>query len=252
MPYVISISNQKGGVGKSTLTLNLGAALADRAKRVLLIDLDPQSGLTASLRIDPASLDHKPTAYEMLMGEHDAGSIAQETAVPSLCVIPSTLNLAGAEAELSGVSQWQYQLHQSLVRLEYDYILIDCPPSLGRLTTNALVAANLVIVPVQSHYLALIGLRHLYQIIDRVRKHMNPELEVKLLRTMHERRTLHTNEVVEELGEKFGDAVYETVIHKTIRFADATYAGEPMIRFDPHSEAAQAFRELANEILHYD
>lgn len=253
MSTLYTIANQKGGTGKSTTCICLGAALVELGKRVLIIDLDPQAGLTTSLGRDPDSFDK--TIYNALIDEEfPIDQITTGTKIRNLYFIPSNLDLAGAEGELIGEIGWDRTLKDVLFPAlkEYDFILIDCPPSLGVLTTNALMAANRVIVPVQSEYLATRGLKQLNRIISKVKKKGNPELRVKILRTMHDRRTSHTKEVIEELARAFGDQIYQTVIKRTIKFADSTLAGEPILTYAKRSEGAEAYRQLAREVLQDD
>lgn len=255
MPRIYAIANQKGGVGKSTTCLCLGAALAELGKQVLLIDLDPQAGLTASLGFRPDTFAEAITVQEALMGQASLAEAAVKTNIERVNLIPSKLDLAGAEADLLAQDDWQKALKRALNRLKdnvYHYILIDCPPSLGTLTANALVAADQVIIPVQAEYLAMMGLKQLTDIVDRIRQSSNPKLEAKILRTMRDRRTLHAQEVSEELEKIFGERVYKAIINRTIKFADAAYAGEPILSFASRSEAAEAYRQLANEILYHD
>lgn len=251
MPRIYAIANQKGGVGKSTTCSCLAAALAEAGIKVLMIDLDPQAGLTVSLGLDPESFEF--TSYDFLIRPEtlQADDLIIETVTPGADLIPANLDLAGAEAELIGEIGWDRTVKEnlSLVTRPYDYILIDGPPSLGVLTTNSLMAADQVIVPVQTEYLALRGLTQLQRIIQKVQKKGNPGLEVKILRTMHISRTVHSTEVVAELKQAFGAQVYETVIKRTIKFAEASRAGKPLLQFARDSEGAQAYRRLAQEVL---
>ena len=252
MTEIISISNQKGGVGKSTTCACLGAALAEKKKKILLIDLDPQAGLTVSLGHEPESF--AKTTYNIMIQpeEFPITSAIIESGIPGVDLVPASLDLAGAEAELIGEIAWDRTLKDAIAPLrgQYDYILIDCPPSLGVLTTNALMCADKVIVPVQSEYLALRGLKQLREIIAKVKKKGNPELEVRILRTMHNARTLHSTEVADELQRVLGSEVYDVLIKRTIRFADSTLAGKPILMYDSKSDAADAYRDLAKEVLH--
>lgn len=251
MPRIYAIANQKGGVGKSTTCSCLAAALSEAGSAVLMVDLDPQAGLTVSLGLDPESFEL--TSYDFLIRADTlrVDDIIIRTVTPGVDLIPANLDLAGAEAELIGEIGWDRTVRDNLnlITRAYDYILMDGPPSLGVLTTNNLMAAHLVIVPVQTEYLALRGLTQLQRIIQKVQKKGNPGLEVKILRTMHNSRTLHSTEVVEELQQAFGAQVYETVIKRTIKFAEASRAGQPLLQFARDSEGARAYRQLAQEVL---
>ena len=251
MARIYAITNQKGGVGKSTTCACLAAALAEVGLGVLMIDLDPQAGLTLSFGLDPESFDL--TSYDFLIRPESIEMEATviRTGVPGVDLIPANLDLAGAEAELIGEIGWDRTLKENLNLLPrpYDYILIDGPPSLGVLTTNSLMAAQRAIVPVQTEYLALRGLSHLQIIIQKVQKKGNPGLQVKFLRTMHVSRTIHSTEVVAELQRLFGARVYEIVIKRTIKFPEASRAGQPLLRHAQDSEGARAYRQLAQEVL---
>ena len=251
----IAIANQKGGVGKSTSCLNLGHALQQTAKaRVLLIDLDPQAGLSTSLGFKPFVFDEEKTIYEAIMGEIPLHDAIRPTDMDGVDFVPSKHGLSGAEVELADLNDWQRALHTAIqtVSDDYDYVLIDCPPSLGRLTINSLAACQLVIVPVQAHYLGIVGLQLLNEIAEQVREHINPDLELRILRTMHERTTLHTKEALKALEEAYGDLVFKAVINKTIKFPDASFAGMSMLSFAPKTEAAKAYKKLAKEVLQYE
>lgn len=248
---IYSIANQKGGVGKTTTSICLGSALAERNKKVLLIDLDPQAGLTANLGLNPDSFNN--TVYTVLLNpdNYHLKNIIQNTKIKNLFLAPSNIDLAGAEGELIGEIGWHTNLKEALSPIvnEYDYILMDCPPSLGVITTNALMAAISVIIPVQTEYLALRGLKHLNEIITKIKKKGNSILTTKILRTMHNTRTLHSKEVVEELEKNFPNSVYTTIIKRTIKFADAALAGESILTYASNSEGALAYRNLAKEVL---
>jgi chromosome partitioning protein len=248
MARTFAFANQKGGVGKTTSSAALAAALAEQGKRVLLVDLDPQAGLTTSLAFDPATLE--TTIYQALTDGVDLKSVACDTKVPNVTLVPANLDLAGAEAELIGEVAWERTLKDALEPLtdDYDFVVLDCPPSLGVLTTNALVAAECVVVPLQCEYLALRALRQLQTIVSKVRRKANPRLRVRILRTLYDSRTIHGREVFEEIERAAPEEVLQTHIKRTVRLADAAAAGETILRYAKDSEAARAYRELAIEL----
>ena len=244
---VIALANQKGGVAKTTTTLNLGVALAERGKRVLAVDLDPQSNLTMSQGIDPEELDR--TMFDVLVHKTPLEEIIQHREID---VAASSIDLAGAELALSSMIGRERALQKAILPLRgtYDFVLVDTPPSLGLLTINALTAADGVIVPVQCEYLALRGLIQLENTLTMIRDNLNPDVRIKgILPTMFDGRTLHAREAIEILQENFGDLVFETRIRKTIRYAEAPVKGTSILKYDSKGSAARAYRDLAGEVL---
>ena len=247
MGRVISFANQKGGVAKTTTTLNLGVALAEQNLRVLLCDLDPQGNLTMSQGLNPDTIER--SMFDVLVHRLPIQEIIHHTEV-DLAV--SSIDLAGAELALSSMIGRERALEKAIapVRDSYDYVLIDTPPSLGLLTINALVASNGVIVPVQCEYLSLRGLVQLENTLSMIRENLNPEVGIEgILPTMYDSRTLHSREAVEILQENFGDLVFDTKIKKTVRYAEAPVKGTSVLKYDPSGSAAQAYRDLAKEVL---
>jgi chromosome partitioning protein len=245
---VIAIVNQKGGVGKSTTAVNLGAFLATDGHDVLLVDLDPQANATSGLGVPRERV--RISTYDLLLGDTSPADAVAPTAVSGLYLIPSTIHLAGAEVELAGIPDREYRLRRVLRDVQFSMILIDCPPSLGLLTLNALVAATEALIPIQCEYYALEGLVHLLDTIDLVKRHLNPELELAgVLLTMYDPRTNLSAQVEEEVRRHFGDRVYRTVIPRSVRLAEAPSHGKPVSLYDPGSRGAQAYRELAEEVM---
>ena len=248
---IVAVCNQKGGVGKTTTTINLGAALAEQGRKMLLVDFDPQGALSVGLGIQPHDIDS--TVYNLLM-ERDvkAHDVIFETGVANLDLLPSNIDLSGAEVQLVHEVGREFILGGALkdVVPDYDYILIDCQPSLGLLTVNALAASQGVLIPLECEYFAMRGVALLMETIDKVQGRINPDLVIDgVLGTMYDSRTLHTREVLGRIVEAFGDTVFHTVINRTVRFPDATVAGEPITFFDPSSMGANAYRSLAREVL---
>jgi chromosome partitioning protein len=248
---VLAMCNQKGGVGKTTSTINLGAAIAEWGRRVLLVDFDPQGALSVGLGVNPHELDR--TVYNVLM---DSSVTIEEcllkTNVPGLDLLPSNIDLSAAEVQLVTEVAREQVLVRALdqVRDEYDIVLVDCQPSLGLLTINALTAAHGVIIPLECEYFALRGVALLMQSIEKVRERLNPRLELEgILATMYDPRTLHGREVLARVVEAFGDRVFHTVINRTVRFPETTVAGEPITTYATSSLGARAYRDLAKEVL---
>ena len=247
MGRVISFANQKGGVAKTTTTLNLGVALAEQELKVLLVDLDPQGNLTMSQGLNPDTIER--SMFDVLVHRLPIQEVIHHTEV-DLAV--SSIDLAGAELALSSMIGRERALEKALapVRESYDFVLVDTPPSLGLLTINALVASNGVIVPVQCEYLSLRGLVQLENTLSMIRENLNPDVGIEgILPTMYDKRTLHSREAVEILQENFGDLVFNTKIRKTVRYAEAPVKGTSVLKYDPSGNAAQAYRQLAKEVL---
>ncbi len=250
MSVVIVVANQKGGVGKTTTAINLGSALNELGKRVLLVDLDPQSALSAGLGVDSYQLDE--TVYDVLVDSRVTMQSIIRPIRANLDVAPSNIDLAAAELELISAIGREYIFKEALapVRNKYDYILVDSPPSLGLLTVNALTAADEVIIPLQCEYLALRGMRSLLETIEKVRAKLNPHLEIRgILGTMYNARTLHAQEVMDEIRSIFGDKVFDVVIKSSIRFAEAPVVHQSLLEYDPRHEGAVAYRKLAEVIV---
>jgi chromosome partitioning protein len=244
---VIAFANQKGGVAKTTTTLNLGVAFQERGLRVLLVDLDPQGNLTMSQGLNPDAIER--SMFDVLVHRIPIDEVIHDQEVP---IAVSSIDLAGAELALSAVIGRERALEKAIapVKERYDYVLIDTPPSLGLLTINALVAAESVIVPVQCEYLSLRGLVQLENTMQMVRENLNPDVEIQgILPTMFDRRTLHSREAIEILTENFGDLVFNTRIKKTVRYAEAPVKGQSVLAYDPTGNAADMYRDLAKEVL---
>lgn len=247
MAKIIAIANQKGGVGKTTTTINLGAYLAAGKKRVLVVDLDPQGNTSSGLGI--ARDDLSGDLYDVLLEGTPAAAVARPTAVDGLHVLPASPVLAAAEVELVAATRREFKLREALADLDYDYILIDCPPSLGILTVNGLVAAHELIIPVQAEFYALEGLGHLVQTVQRVKKGLNPELGLMgVLVTMHNGRTSLSAQVHEEVKRHFPDTTFETVIPRNVRLAEAPSFGKTIMHYDGWSKGARSYKALAKEV----
>jgi chromosome partitioning protein len=251
MGLVLAIVNQKGGVGKTTTAVNLSASLAAQERRTLLVDLDPQGNASSGLGL-PREQGERPTVYDALLGEADARSAVLPTDVPHLFALPSSADLVGAELELVPVDARESRLRAALepLRDAYDYILIDCPPSLGLLTVNALVAADRVLVPLQCEYYALEGLGSLLRTIDLVRASLKPELEMEgIVLTMFDSRNNLAHQVMKDVQNNLPGRVYETVIPRNVRLSEAPSHGRPAILYDIESKGAQSYLQLAQEML---
>ncbi len=247
----LALCNQKGGVGKTTTVINLGAALAEQGRKVLLVDFDPQASLTVGLGVNPHELD--TTIYHLMLGSNvSLDDVIVRTGVDGVDLIPSNIDFAGAEMQLINEVAREQVLARALAPAveRYDVILVDCQPSLGLLTVNALAAADGVIVPLECEYFALRGVALLKGTIDRVQERLNPKLRiVGLLGTMYDGRTLHNREVLRTLVDGWGDAVFHTVIRRTVKFSEATVAGEPLTAYASTSVGADSYRQLAKEVL---
>ena len=248
---VIAMCNQKGGVGKTTTTINLGAALAEFDRKVLLVDFDPQGALSVGLGVNPHELDR--TVYNLLMDKGvEAEDILLKTNTPGMDLLPSNIDLSAAEVQLVGEVAREQTLGRGLASVvpDYDYVLIDCQPSLGLLTVNALTAADGVIIPLECEFFALRGVALLIDTISKVTERLNPELELDgILATMYDSRTTHGREVLARVVEAFDERVFHTVISRTVRFPETTVAGEPITSYATKSAGAAAYRQLAQEVL---
>lgn len=250
MSKVIAIANQKGGVGKTTTSVNLSAGLATLGKKVLLVDIDPQGNATSGVGIEKGAMEQ--CIYDVLVEELPAEQVCVPTAIEGLDIIPATIQLAGAEIELVPTISREIRLKKSLdkIRDNYDYIILDCPPSLGLLTINALTSADSVIIPVQCEYYALEGLSQLLNTIRLVQKHLNKTLMIEgVLLTMFDARTNLGIQVIEEVKKYFQDHVYQTIIPRNVRLSEAPSHGQPIITYDPRSKGSEVYLELAKEVI---
>ena len=252
MGKIISVANQKGGVGKTTTTINLSTMLAKKGKKVLLIDTDPQGNATSGLGIDKES---DLSTYDLLITDVAAEDIIQETAIKNLYITPSNMNLAGAEVQLVSMMSREQRMKEKLdaIKNQFDYILIDCPPSLGLITLNAFTASDSVLIPVQCEYYALEGLGQLLNTVELVRKHLNKNLYVEgALLTMYDIRTNLANQVVREVKKFFQNKVYKTVIPRNVRVSEAPSYGMPITIYDPKSKGARSYEKFTKEFLKWN
>lgn len=249
VPRILAVANQKGGVGKTTTAINLATALCAVGKKVLLVDLDPQGNASTGLGVRRA--DIRQSVYDVLFGEVNVLDTVKKTRVPGLSVVPSSVHLSGAEIELVTARRREYRLREALrTPMAYDYIIIDCPPSLNLLTLNALVTADSIVVPLQCEFYALEGLSHLVKTIERVKKHYNPKLSIHgVLLTMYDKRNNLSDMVANDVRRYFGDTVYKTMIPRNVRVSEAPSYGLPAIVYDMRCPGAQAYIHLASEVL---
>ena len=250
MGRIIAIANQKGGVGKTTTSINLSSCLAEKVKKVLAIDLDPQGNMTSGLGVEKESVEN--TVYELILGECTIKESISKTVVDNLTIIPSNVNLAGAEIELLGINDKEYILRTAVdyIRDDYDFIIIDCPPSLNMLTVNAMTTADTVLVPIQCEYYALEGLSQLIHTINLVQERLNPKLQIEgVVFTMYDVRTNLSNQVVDTVKENLDTKIYNTMIPRNIRLAEAPSYGIPINMYDSKSAGAESYRNLAKEII---
>jgi chromosome partitioning protein len=247
---VFAVANQKGGVGKTTTTTSLGAALAKQGKRVLVVDLDPQGNATTGLGVDGRQFER--SVYDVLLNDIPMVDVVEPTAFKNLFVAPATLDLAGVEQELTSVISRELRLKRALESVEgdFDFIFIDCPPSLGLITINAFAAATEILVPVQTEFYALEGLTQLERIIGLVQRNLNPTLRIsKVVLTMYDSRNILSIDVAAEVRKHFPNELCKTIIPRTVRLAEAPSFGQPITEFDPNSKGAKAYRALAEEII---
>lgn len=246
MTKIIAVLNQKGGVGKTTTTINLAAYLAKMGKTVLIVDADPQGNATSGLGLDKSG----EGTYQLLLGQASLPSVVRETSVGGVSIIPANSDLAVAETELATTQGREQRLAQVLQHVTHDYVLIDCPPALGLLTINALVGADLLLVPVQAEYYAMEGLGQLLEVFRRVKQSINPKLTLLgIVVTMYDSRTSLSDQVVDQLRKHFGDLVFSTTIPRNVRLAEAPSYGKPISEHDKWSKGARAYKQLAKEVV---
>jgi len=253
MGRTIAITNQKGGVGKTTTAINLAACLAEKGKKVLAIDIDPQGNMTSGLGVNKKAVTH--TVYELLIGDCSLEDCFMRSAMKDLVVVPSNMNLAAAEIELIGIENKEYILKQEVdkIKEDYDFIIIDCPPSLNTLTVNAMTTADTVLVPIQCEYYALEGLSQLMHTIELVKKRLNPSLEMEgVVFTMFDARTNLSLEVVENVRKNLKQKIYNSIIPRNVKLAEAPSHGLPINLYDSRSSGAEGYRDLAEEVIEWD
>lgn len=250
MGKIISIANQKGGVGKTTTSINLSTILAKKGKKVLMIDADPQGNASSGVGIDREDIEL--STYDILINENELEDIVKKTNIKNLDICPSNINLAGAEVELVSMMSREYRLKEKLdeIKDDYSYIIIDCPPSLGLITLNAFTASDSVLIPVQCEYYALEGLGQLLNTVNLVKKHLNKDFEIEgALLTMYDMRTNLSNQVVKEVNNYFGDRVYKTVIPRNVKLSEAPSYGMPITIYDPRSKGSRSYEKFVKEFL---
>ena len=250
MGRIIAIANQKGGVGKTTTAINLSACLADKGKKVLAVDMDPQGNMTSGLGLDKEFLEK--TVYDMIIGESDIEEVLQKETMENLDVLPTNIDLSAAEIELIDVENKEFIVRNSIqkIRDNYDFVIIDCPPSLSRLTINAMTTADSVLVPIQCEYYALEGLSQLIHTVELVKDRLNPDLEIEgVVFTMYDARTNLSLQVVENVKDNLQQNIYKTIIPRNIRLAEAPSYGMPINQYDPKSAGSESYMRLADEVI---